>query len=72
MKEEEYKAKVKAKIRIASFNYLMEIKRSHSKMDGINYRKFEIANHLRSPLFNTDSLSTLFALRTRTVRRGQK
>jgi hypothetical protein len=68
MKEEEYKAKVKAKIRIASFNYLMEIKRSHSKMDGINYRKFEIANHLRSPLFNTDSLSTLFALRTRTVR----
>ena len=31
MKEEEYKAKVKAKIRIASFNYLMEIKRITQK-----------------------------------------
>jgi hypothetical protein len=67
MKEEEYKAKVIAKVRIASFNYVMQLKRSHSKMDGLNYSKFKIANYLRSPLFNT-----IFALRTTRSVRGVK
>ena len=68
MKEEEYKAKVKSKVRIASFNYLMQLKTNHTKMDGLNYHKLEMTNYLRSPLFNSDSLCTLFSLRTRTVR----
>ena len=36
-------------------------------MNGLNYTKFEKQKYLSSPLFNSESLKLLLALRTRTV-----
>ena len=52
----------------AAFNYLQTLQQSHSKMENINYDKFELSPYLCSPLFNNESRSLLLALRTRTVR----
>ena len=64
----EYKVKVKAKVRAASFKHLMELQNNHSKMDNINYSEFKLSNYMRNPLFDYESTTTLFSLRTRTVR----
>ena len=37
-------------------------------MEGLNYSKFEKAAYMNSPLFNTESVQLLLALRTSTVK----
>ena len=53
--------------RQAAFKYLKSIKQSHSKMDGIEYTTFEKATYLSSPVFNSESIKVLFALKTQTL-----
>ena len=67
MKKEKFRSIVKAKIRQSSFKYLKTIKAGHSKMDRLSYTQFEMAQYLNSPLFNSESMKLLLALRTRTV-----
>ena len=40
----------------------------HSKMKNLKYKKLEMAQYLRSPLFDFQSVQMLLSLRTRTVR----
>ena len=37
-------------------------------MDGLKYEQFEKASYMNSPLFNSENVALLLALRTRTVR----
>ena len=68
MREQKYKDFVKNKVKEAAFKYLMNLKLGHSKMDEINYSKFELQNYLHCPLFGSEQAQMLLALRTRTVR----
>ena len=68
MSKLKFKRIVKDKTRQAAFLYLQSLKQGHSKMDGIKYEKFEKAAYMNSPLFNSESVALLLALRTRTVR----
>ena len=68
MPKEMFKKIIKKKVLEASFKYLKEQQKSHSKMDNLSYDNFEISSYLKSPLFNSESSSLLLALRTRTVR----
>ena len=65
--KEKCKNIVDCKTRLAAFQYLKMIKEGHSKMNGITYHKFEKATYLNSPIFNSESVKLLLALRTRTV-----
>ena len=67
MKMEQYKNTVKRKVREAAFRYLNELKADHSKMKNLEYKKFELAKYLNSPVFDHQSAQLLLALRTRTV-----
>ena len=58
---------MKRKVREAAFRYLNELKADHSKMKNLEYKKFELAKYLNSPLFDRQSAQLLLALRTRTV-----
>ena len=66
--KEKFKSLVKEKTRQAAFQYLKNIQRRHPKMDGLVYNKFEEASYISSPLFQSESVQLLLALRTRTVR----
>ena len=68
MKMEMYKTKVKIKVRKAALEYLLKIKATHSKLKNLHYNKLEIADYMKSPLFDHESVQLLLALRTRTVR----
>ena len=68
MKKTKFKTIVKSKMRNAAYKSLKEIKGNHSKMNGLRYDKLEQAAYLSSPMFNTESIRLLLALRTRTVR----
>ena len=59
---------IKTKVKEASFIVFLELKSSKSKMDNINYTKYELSPYMRSPLFTQEQASVLLALKTRTVR----
>ena len=67
MNRRKFKNLVKEKTKQAAFKYLLSVKGKHSKMKGLSYTKFEKQEYLNSPLFNSESLKLLLALRTRTV-----
>ena len=68
MNETKYKNIIKFKIKEAAFKRLLEIKSNHSKLKNITYNKLEIQSYLQSPLFGSEDVQMLLALRTRTVR----
>ena len=68
MNKAKFKKIVKSHVNQAAFCYLKSLKEGHSKMEGLNYSKFEKAAYMNSPLFNTESVQLLLALRTRTVK----
>ena len=68
MSKQRIKKIVKDKVLRASFTYLVNLQKTHSKMKNINYEKFEMSNYLNSPLFSRNSRTLLLGLRTRTVR----
>ena len=59
---------VKTKVNEAAFIHLMELKSSKSKLENIQYTKYELSPYMRSPQFTQEQASVLLALRTRTVR----
>lgn len=63
-----YKDKIKTKIREAGMKHLKQMKSKHSKMENLKYDNLEMAQYLKSPLFDFQSVQMLLALRTRTVR----
>ena len=68
MNKAKFKKIVKSHVNQAAFCYLKSLKEGHSKMEKLNYSKFEKASYLNSPMFNTESVQLLLALRTRTVK----
>jgi hypothetical protein len=68
MSKLKFKKVVKSKVLKAAFKYLKDLKQTHSKMDNLQYGKFEASTYLTSPQFSFDNSSLLLALRTRTVR----
>ena len=68
MKIENYKTKVKGKIREAAFEHLKNLKSKHTKMKNLKYDKLELAQYMNSPLFDYENVKLLLALRTRTLR----
>ena len=68
MNKAKFKKIVKSHVNQSAFCYLKSLKEGHSKMEGLNYSKFEKAAYMNSPLFNTESVQLLLALRTRTVK----
>ena len=68
MKIENYKTKVKEKIREAAFEHLKNLKSKHTKMKNLKYDKLELAQYMNSPLFDYENVKLLLALRTRTLR----
>ena len=68
MPKQKLKKIVKTKVLDANFKYLKEMKQTHSKMEYLKYDRFETSEYLKSSKFNTEDISLLLALRTRTVR----
>ena len=68
MSKFKFKKVVKSKVLKAAFKYLKDLQQTHSKMDNLQYDKFEASIYLTSPQFTFDNASLLLALRTRTVR----
>ena len=68
MNKAKFKKVIKAKTKQAAFKFLLTQKQGHSKMNGLIYTHFEKSEYLNSPLFNTEGIKLLLALRTRTLR----
>ena len=68
MKKEAFKQLVKKKVTNAALKRLLQIKENHSKMNQLSYSKLQIQEYLKNPLFDSESMAMLTALRTRTVR----
>jgi hypothetical protein len=67
MKKEHFKIMIKTKIRRLAFNDLENLKKGHSKVNAIIYKKFEPQKYITSGTFNNDQIYLLFKLRTRMV-----
>ena len=63
-----FKTTVKNKVKSATFKSLIEAKNSHSKMQKLTYKSLELQTYLKSPIFDCESATMLFALRTQTLR----
>ena len=68
IKKEAFKKIVKKKVTEAALNKLIQAKENHSKMSQVTYSKLQIQEYLKNPLFESESMEMLTALRTRTVR----
>ena len=68
MKKAKFRSIVRNKIKDAAYKSLNLQKENHSKMNGLIYEKLERSEYLCSPLFNSDNVKLLLALRTRTVK----
>ena len=64
---EDYKAKVKQKIREAALSFLKNIQKTHSKVKDIEDDELKTQPYLKSPLFSNTETSLLSALRSITA-----
>jgi hypothetical protein len=67
MNKHKFKKFVRMKIEKAAFNYLEQIKLTHSKVKHIKYDKLKAQPYIQSDEFNDDQICELFALRSRMV-----
>ena len=65
MKKDTFSKLIKEKIIDVSFNYLIEAKAEHSKMDDLNYSNLEMQNYLKTGEISTKEAKSLFKFRTR-------
>ena len=65
MKKEDFKLYIKQKIRNHAFDYLLNKKGDHSKMDNISYKSFELQIYLKSQFLHPKEARDLFKWRTR-------
>ena len=70
-KKNAFKKMVKEKLKKYTFDYLLELKRSHSKMKNILYEKFEIQPYLNNSQLSVENMRDLFAFRTRMAEFGE-
>ena len=68
MTSKAYKTHIKSKVTQYAFKYLTNEQQTHSKIKHIQYFKPEIQPYLKSPLFSNGDISTLFGLRSQTIR----
>ena len=66
--KQRFRAIIKEKISNSAFKFLQNMKQEHSKMQKVNYEKFEMMQYLNSPLFSNNNRILLLGLRTRTIR----
>ena len=64
MSKESFKNLVKKKLTTLTFGELMEKKNKHSKMNKINYNKFEIQTYLMNPKINKNQIKEIYKFRT--------
>jgi hypothetical protein len=64
MKKEKFKTIIKRKIRESAFEYLQNIKLSHSKVKHIEYSGLDIAPYIKDTRFTADEKFCLLKLRT--------
>ena len=63
-----YKDHIKAKIKEAAFKQLTTIQNTHEKVKEISYEKFETKAYKLSPLFSSEEVTHLAALRSHSIR----
>ena len=63
-----YKEKVKEKIKRLAFSDLKELQKSHKKINNIEYKCFKAQPYIKNHIMNNGDISLLFSLRCRTVR----
>ena len=68
MTPKSYKDYVKAKIKEAAFKHLTEVQASHEKVRDIKYMKLETQPYMVSPLFSSEEVKKLAALRSHSTR----
>ena len=69
--ESSFKNLVKKKAYDYEFNQLLEMKKTHSKMNDLVYSKLEIQNYLKLENLNKNEAQTLFRFRTRMAKFGE-
>ena len=67
-KKEQFREMVKRSIKSVAFNYLMELKRKHSKMNNLQYTELKQQNYLSSKLVPPYKAKSLFRFRVRADR----
>lgn len=65
MSKYQVKKFIKSKIKVATFNYLKALQKSHSKIKFIEYKKLETQPDILSELFSNEEVKLLFSLRLR-------
>ena len=65
MSKYQVKKFIKSKIRASAFSYLETLKKSHSKVKFIVYKKLETQPYILSELFSNEEVKLLFSLRSR-------
>ena len=68
MSSRSYKNYIKSKVFQYAFKILKMKQEGQNKIKHIKYKTFAIQPYLSSPLFSKDDISTLFGLRSRTIR----
>ena len=68
LKKSNFKSIIRNKIKLAAYKSLNAQKENHSKMNGLVYQQLKKEEYLSSPLFDSESVKLLLALRTRTVK----
>ena len=66
MTKEKLKSKIKKKSRKTGISQLKHLQQNHSKVKQI--QQLELMQYLKSPIFTTENMKLLLALRTRTVK----
>ena len=68
MDKMEYQNIVKRKVKSSAFVYLQSLQEKHSKIRNITYHTHTMQEYMSDKNMNSEDISFLFALRTRTVR----
>ena len=63
----EYKQLIKKKNKEAEFEYLKDLKETHSKIRDIQYQQLETQKYMVSPVFYNSDVNLLHALRSRST-----
>ena len=66
MSKGQFKKMVKEKVKKCAFEFLLQIKESHSKLSNIRYDDFKMQDYLADSSFNLREKQLLFRLRSRT------
>ena len=65
MSKQEYKKKIKYLVEKAAFKYYLEDKKSHSKLESLEYEELKVQSYLRERRFSKDERKLLVLLRSR-------